>query len=129
MVSFDAKAKINGKEYDALETEFTFDRKVDEKGEPSSHITNLRLRALLKSSEDNALLESAFSEFKPFKGSFIFLKGDEQAMMKELEFENACIIGYKEVFIRQGENPMAVEIIMTAKKVSCGSAVYEADWS
>lgn len=128
-MTFDAKVDVNGKVYDAIECGFSFERKVDEKGAPSSHITNLRLHAMMKSSDATDILESGFSEFKPVKGSFKFLKGDEQAKMKDIEFEEAYVIGYKEEFVRKGETPMCMDVFFTAKKVTCGSAVYEADWS
>lgn len=128
-MTFDVKVTINGTEYDAVACGFGFMRNTDEKGAPSSHITELRVRLKIKATEDTGLLEAAFTESKPLDGKYVSMKGDEQAKMREVEFEHAYIVKYDEDFERGGDMPMTIACELTAKKVSCGNAVYEAVWT
>ena len=128
-MTFDAKATINGKEHDAVACGLGFERSTDEKGAPSSHITKLKVRFKIKATEDTGILEAAFAEHKPLNGKYVCMKGDEQAKMREVEFENAYIVKYDEDFERGGDMPMVISCELTAKKVSCGNAVYEAVWT
>lgn len=127
-MAFEGKVVIEGKEYDAIEADYEFKRDADAKGRPSSHVHGMILSCTVESTESTSLVEAAFDEFKRIKGQFIFKKGDERAKMKDIEFEDATIVNFKEHFKRDDSSPMTISLKMTARKVKCGSAVYEAEW-
>ncbi|EEN83360.1 hypothetical protein POREN0001_0650 [Porphyromonas endodontalis ATCC 35406] len=68
------------------------------------------------------------NQFKPFSGSIIFKKGDEEAKMKELQFENAYIIEFEEGIDIVGENPMSLSVTISAQTIKIGGAQYEENW-
>ena len=127
-MAFDAKVTLEGKDYDALKCGFEVQRDVDQKGRPSSHAYGVRIWGEIESTEDTTLLESICSEYKPINGSLIFKKGDEDAKMKELEFEEGYVIKFKEEFERKDKSPMAIAFTISAKIIKCGNAVHEEEW-
>ena len=68
------------------------------------------------------------SQFKPISGSIIFKKGDEDAKMKELEFENGYVIDYKEDIDIVGSKPMTLGFTVSAQTVKMGGAQFEQNW-
>jgi hypothetical protein len=68
------------------------------------------------------------NQFKPFNGSVVFKKGDEEGMMKELTFENAYIIEFAEGIDIVGTAPMSICITISAQTIKIGGAEYEENW-
>ena len=127
-MTFNSTVTVNGEEQEALKCGFKCERSVDQKGAPSSSIANLRLWFEVVSTDSTAYLESAFAEQKPLKGKLSFQKGNEQSIMKDVEFEEGYIVRFREEYDRQGEATMTTFVEMTARKVACGNAAYEANW-
>ena len=124
-MAFRSTLKLGGKEYDVLTCNYSLRRDVDSKGRPSSNIYGGRISVQVESTEDTTILETMVNQFKPFSGSIIFKKGDEESMMKELTFENAYIIEFSEGINIVGTAPMAINITMSAQTIKIGGAEYE----
>ena len=127
-MAFRSTLKLGGKEYDVLTCSYSLRRDVDSKGRPSSNIYGGRISVQVESTEDTTILETMVNQFKPFNGSIIFKKGDEESMMKELTFENAYIIEFSEGINIVGTAPMAINITMSAQTIKIGGAEYEENW-
>ena len=127
-MAFRSTLKLGGKEYDVLTCSYSLRRDVDSKGRPSSNIYGGRITVQVESTEDTTILETMVNQFKPFSGSIIFKKGDEESMMKELTFENAYIIEFSEGINIVGTAPMAINITMSAQTIKIGGAEYEENW-
>ena len=127
-MAFRSTLKLGGKEYDVLTCSYSLRRDVDSKGRPSSNIYGGRISVQVESTEDTTILETMVNQFKPFSGSIIFKKGDEESMMKELTFENAYIIEFSEGINIVGTAPMAINITMSAQTIKIGGAEYEENW-
>ena len=127
-MAFRSTLKLGGKEYDVLTCNYSLRRDVDSKGRPSSNIYGGRITVQVESTEDTTILETMVNQFKPFSGSIIFKKGDEESMMKELTFENAYIIEFSEGINIVGTAPMAINITMSAQTIKIGGAEYEENW-
>ena len=88
MGSFRASFEFSGKEYDVLFSNFEFSRNTDSKGKPSSNVLGGRVRLIIESTEDTAVVESMLNgQFKPVEGKIVFKKTDEDAKMNEVEFK------------------------------------------
>lgn len=95
-MAFRSTLNLGGKEYDVLDCSYSLKRDVDSKGRPSSNIYGERISVRVESTENTTILETMVNQFKPFNGSIVFKKGDEEGKMKELIFENAYIIEFAE---------------------------------
>jgi hypothetical protein len=127
-MAFRATLKMSGKEFDVLDCNYEFHRDVDSKGRPASNVYGGKIYVHIESTEDTSILESMISQFKPISGSIIFKKGDEDAKMKELEFENGYVIDYKEDIDIVGSKPMTLGFTVSAQTVKMGGAQFEQNW-
>ncbi len=127
-MAFRSTLNLGGKEYDVLDCSYSLKRDVDSKGRPSSSIYGERISVRVESTEDTTILETMVNQFKPFNGSIVFKKGDEEGKMKELIFENAYIIEFAEGIDIVGTAPMSIGITISAQIIKIGGAEYEENW-
>lgn len=127
-MAFRATLNLAGKEFDVLDCDYKLERDVDAKGRPASNIYGGKLRVRVESTEDTSILEQMVNQFKPITGSVIFKKGDEEAKMKELTWENGYIISFEESIDVVGARPMATTFVVSAQVLKIGGAQYEQNW-
>lgn len=127
-MAFDGKFVFEGKEYDLLDSEVKFKREVDGKGRSSSHVKGALIYIKAESTEDTKLIEAATNEYKLIKGKVIWKKGDEDAKMKECEFEDGVIMDFVENFKRDDPEPMSISLRVSPRVLICGGARLEFDW-
>lgn len=127
-MAFRSTLNLGGKEYDVLDCSYSLKRDVDSKGRPSSNIYGGRISVRVESTEDTSILETMVNQFKPFNGSIVFKKGDEEGKMKELTFENAYIIEFAEGIDIVGTAPMSINVTISAQIIKIGGAEYEENW-
>lgn len=68
------------------------------------------------------------SQFKPISGSIVFKKGDEEAKLKELSWENGYIIEFFEDIDIIGNKPMTLTFVVSAQVLKIGGAQFEQNW-
>jgi len=127
-MAFRATLKIAGKEFDVLDCSYKLERDVDSKGRPASNIYGGKVKIHIESTEDTTVLEQMVTQFKPIPGSIIFKKGDEEAKMKELEWENGYIVSFEEDIDIVGSKPMTIRFEVSAQVLKIGNAQFEQNW-
>jgi len=127
-MAFRATLNYGGKEFDVLDCKYSLNRDVDIKGRPSSNIYGGKITVHVESTEDTSILESMVNQFKPNAGSVIFKKGDEEAKMKELEWENGYVINFEEDIDVDGSRPMTITFTVSAQTIKIGGAQFEQNW-
>ena len=127
-MSFRANLSFEGKDYDVIKCHYTIEREVDSKGRPSSNLYGGKIHITVESTTDVSLIDKMATQFKPNSGTITFKKGDEDAKMKELKWENGYIVGYKEGIEIVGEIPMSTEFVISAQKITIGEALFEQNW-
>ena len=127
-MAFRATLNLGGKEFDVLECNYKLERDVDVKGRPASNIYGGRVRVKIESTDDTSILEQMVNQFKPISGSIIFKKGDEEAKMKELIWENGYITSFEEGIEISGSSPMATTFEVSAQILKIGGAEFEQNW-
>ena len=127
-MAFRSTLNLGGKEYDVLDCSYCLQPDVDSEGRPSSNTYGERISVRVESTEDTTILETMVNQFKPFNGSIVFKKGDEEGKMKELIFENAYIIEFAEGIDIVGTAPMSIGITISAQIIKIGGAEYEENW-
>lgn len=127
-MAFRATLNFGGKEFDVLDCSFDFQRDVDSKGRPSSNIYGGKIHLQVESTDDTTILENMINQFKPHAGGITFKKGDEEAKMKELTWENGYITEYHEGIDIIGSTPMTVKFTVSAQVIKIGGAQFEQNW-
>ena len=127
-MAFRATLSFAGKEFDVLDCTYSLKRDVDSKGRPSSNIYGGQIRLHVESTDDTSILENMTNQFKPHSGSIVFKKGDEEAKMKELTWENGYITEFTENIDIVGSQPMTITFVVSAQVIKSGGAQFEQNW-
>jgi hypothetical protein len=101
---------------------------VDPKGRPSSDIYGGTINVEVESTPDTIVLDKMFKQYQPVNGSIVFKKADEDAKMKELVFENAYVVKYKEALDVANDYPMTIRFSISAQVVKMAEATFTQDW-
>lgn len=127
-MAFRATLSLGDKEFDVLDCSYKLNRDVDSKGRPSSNIYGGIVNVHVESTESSLILEQMVSQFKPISGNIVFKKGDEEAKMKELVWENGYIISFEEDIDIVGSRPMSIKFSVSAQVLKVGNAQFEQNW-
>ena len=125
---FNATLKFKGKEFDIRYVDYSIERDVDAKGRPASHLYGGLIRIIIESTEDTTILENMVTQFNPHNGTIEYKKGNEEAVMKELNWEQGYIIKFKETADVEGKKAMVIDFTVSAKILKIGNAVFEQSW-
>lgn len=87
-----------------------------------------QIRLHVESTDDTSILENMTNQFKPHSGSIVFKKGDEEAKMKELTWENGYITEFTENIDIVGSQPMTITFVVSAQVIKIGGAQFEQNW-
>ena len=127
-MSFRAILDIDGTEYRVLHANYSLQRDTDFSGRPSSDVRGGSLHVEIESHDDTSFFEWICDPYTLKSGKITFYKRDEEAAMKELEFEDAYLVSYAESVDAVGDNPMTESLVFSAKKISMGGASHENEW-
>ena len=128
-MSFNAKLKFAGKDgIDVLACDYALRRDVDAKGRPASGVYGGTINLTIESTEDTSIVESMMNQYKPVDGTITFKKTEEDSKMKELSFEKAYVIAFKEGIDVKGAQPMQIDFTISAQKIKIGNAEHQNEW-
>ncbi|WP_299888199.1 type VI secretion system tube protein TssD [uncultured Lacinutrix sp.] len=127
-MSFKAKLKVGGKEYNVLSCNYRLHQETDATGRPSSVTRGGQFEVTVESTADTSLSDWMFNNFERKDGSIVFLKRDTDATAKELKFEEGYAIAYSEEFDHQGKMPMSEKITISAKTLQMGNGEHRNEW-
>ncbi|WP_062061856.1 type VI secretion system tube protein TssD [Aquimarina longa] len=127
-MSFKAKLKVGGKEYNVLNCNYGLHQETDATGRPSSVTRGGMITIELESTADTSLSDWMFNNFEMRDGSIVFLKRDTEATAKELNFTNAYAVKYRENFDASGNNPMTETLTISARQIAMGNGEHINEW-
>lgn len=127
-MAFRTNLKFEGKDFDVLHCNYSFHRDVDLKGRPSSNVYGGSIVIEVESTDDTTIIAQMVNQFKPNSGVITFYKGDEDAKMKELSWENGYVIKYTEALDVVGREPMKIRFEISAQKMKMEGAEVEQRW-
>lgn len=127
-MAFRASLKFEGQEYDVLECNYSFRRDVDLKGRPSSNVYGGNIYVKIESTDDTKIIAQMVNQFKPCAGTITFNKGDEDAKMKEVTWENGYVIKFTEALDVIGREPMEIDFVVSAEKIKVEGAEVDHKW-
>lgn len=127
-MSFKAKLKVGGNEYNVLSCNYGLHQEVDATGRPSSITRGGKIVVTVESTSDTSLSDWMFNNFELRSGSLVFLKRDTEATSKELKFTDAYAVKYVENFDASGNNPMTETITISARQITIGNGEHINEW-
>ena len=128
-MSFKAILKIGSKEFDVIAINYALYREVDGKGRPAGIVTGGTINIGIESTDDTSIIESMVNnQHKPLDGKITFKKSDEDAKMKELEFEKGYVVQYSEAFDTINSKAMMINFTVSAQTIKIGGAEHKNDW-
>ncbi len=127
-MSFKAKLKVAGKEYNVLDCSYQMHQEVDATGRPSSITRGGRVNLTVESTQETDLFEWMCNNFERKDGSVVFYKRDSDATMKELKFKEGYLIKFDEQYNSGNVNPMVVGFTISAKEIAMGNGSHTNDW-
>ena len=127
-MSFKAKLKVGGQEFNVLNCHYGLSQETDATGRPSSVTRGGMITIEVESTSDTSLSDWMFNNFEMRSGSVVFLKRDTEATSKELNFTDAYAVKYTENFDATGKNPMTEKITISAREIAVGNGEHVNEW-
>jgi hypothetical protein len=127
-MSFKAKFKVAGKEYNVLQCSYDLSQEVDATGRPSSITRGGKIKLQVESTADSTLFEWICNSFERKDGSVTFFKRDTDAKMKEIEFKEGYLVAYEEDFKATDTQPMIESFTISARELKVGSGEIKNEW-
>ncbi|WP_025739945.1 type VI secretion system tube protein TssD [Aquimarina pacifica] len=127
-MSFKAKLKVDGNEYNVLFSSYSLSQETDATGRPSSVTRGGMVTIKVESTSDSKLSDWMFNNFEMKSGSIAYLKRDTDATSKELKFTDAYAVKYNETFDSTGKEPMVETITISAREISVKDGVHTNEW-
>ncbi len=127
-MSFKAKLKVGGKEYNVLSCSYELHQETDPTGRPSSITRGGKIKLTVESTADTSLSDWMFNNFERRDGSIVFLKRDTEATAKELKFTEGYMVKYYENFDANNKNPMSESFVISARQISMGNGEHVNEW-
>ncbi|MFD0992980.1 type VI secretion system tube protein TssD [Tenacibaculum geojense] len=127
-MSFKAKLKVGGNEYNVLSCSYELHQETDATGRPSSITRGGKIKLTVESTADTSLSDWMFNNFERRDGSIVFLKRDTEATAKELKFTEGYMVKYLENFDSTGHNPMAESFVISARSIAMGNGEHINEW-
>ena len=128
-MSFLAKLHMDDQEFNILDSEYTFIQNTDAHGKPSAKTKGGKVSMSIESSGSLDFFDWMISPSTMKSGKIIFYRRESEAKMKELVFNDAFCIYFKERFISTGDNPMVIDLEISAKELKMGDSIYQNPWT
>ena len=129
MNSIKATLEILGKTYDVLSYETKFSYKTNKIGCISSPMQGGRIAIKFKSTCDNVMPEAMLkSELRRVDGKISLMETKDNIVKREIEFKNAYIVHYKEVFGKHDEISLITLVTLSAQIISIRGIKFDKCW-
>lgn len=127
-MSFKAKFKVAGKERNILNVNYALKQETDATGRPSTITRGGKIEITVEGTGETDIFEWMTNSFERKDGSIAYLKRDSEATLKEVKFEEAYIVGYKENFDSEGDNPLTETFTISARAIELGTGKHMNEW-
>lgn len=127
-MSFKAKFKVSGSEFNVLDCTYALHQMVDPTGRPSSITRGGQLTVSIESTADTSMFEWMCNNFEQKDGSVVFIKRDSDATLKELKFKKGYVVAFKEDFSSDDTKPLSITFTISAMEISMGSGTHKNEW-
>lgn len=127
-MSFVTTLKIDGKDFDVIACSYTLERDISTSGAPVSGVRGGVIKLKIKSLQDSFFAEWMAKPYLMKSGKIQFWKRDTD-VPRELHFEDAYLVHYKEKFKSTGEAYLVESMAFSARLIIVnGIAIHENIW-
>ncbi|GGH80279.1 hypothetical protein HNQ91_004877 [Filimonas zeae] len=127
-MSFIAKMELEGENSNILYCSFRFTQVTDATGRPSSVPKGGAVMLTVESTGQSDLFDWMISPEQTRSGLITFYRRDTMSKLKTLEFTDAHCIDYQEVYQHDGEFPMQIKLVLSAKELKLNDSTYTNNW-
>lgn len=127
-MSFIAKLKIDGAEMNVLHCGFRFTQLTDTTGRPTAIPQGGNVILQVESSQGTELFDWMISPAQTKNGMITFYRRDTSSKLKTLEFTGAHCVDYYETFDDTGENPMQIQLTISAREIKLNDSEFKNNW-
>lgn len=127
-MSFIAKLKLDGEEMNVLHCGFRFTQITDATGKPTAIPKGGMIDLLLESTGSTDLFDWMISPTQTKNGVITFYRRDTKSKLKTLEFTDAHCVDYYETFDHIGENPMRIQLTVSARELKLNDSEFKNNW-
>ena len=127
-MSFKSKLSVGGKELTILDCSYELFQEIDVTGRPSSVTRGGTIDLTIESTGDSFFFEWMTDNFDRKDGTIMYVKRDTDAKLKELKFEEAYLVRYKEHFNASGTSPLTERFTISAKQITVGNGTIKNEW-
>lgn len=127
-MAFKCRLNFNGKEFNVLNFDISFDRPVDHFRRPSGLVRGCRIGFTIEASENNDFFTWFMSQFTTKDGTFIFFQRDSEQKLRDIEFKRAYIITYNENFSSDSANPYVINMEISCDEIRILQATMDSFW-
>jgi Hemolysin coregulated protein Hcp (TssD) len=121
-MSFKAEFVVGGTKFNVLSFNMTINQMTDQHGVPRDRVRCDSISLVLESSgKDDDISEWATSPKMKKDGEISFFKRDASAVGKTIAFEQAFCVQYSTNFTNDDENPMTIQITLSALLITINS--------
>lgn len=127
-MSFIAKLNIDGEEMNVLHCGFRFTQGTDATGKPVAIPRGGTIQLTVESNAGTDLFDWMVSPTQTKSGHITFFRRDNMSKLKTLEFSDAHCIDYYETFDHVGDNPMQIQLAISAHEVKLNDSEFKNNW-
>ncbi len=127
-MAFNGYLEIDDKQYRMLQWNLHINQQMDANGRPAANPEGGLITVTVESTGEYDFFEWVASPDLAKSGKITFQRRDNTSSLKTFEFKNAYCVDYNEDFCSDGNNPMILRIMISAKEVKCGSAKLSKNW-
>ncbi len=127
-MSFSVKLKVGGEEVNVLNCHYQLKQETDATGRPSSITRGGKITLTVESTGNTQFFEWMCNNFERKDGTIVFVKRDNNATLKELNFKEAYLVEYKENFNSNDENPVTETFTLSSREIALGTGSHVNEW-
>lgn len=127
-MSFIAKLNLDDGEMNVLHCGYRFTQVTDRTGKPSAIPQGGAICLVVESDGSNDLFDWMISATQTKSGIITFFRRDTMSKLKTLEFTDAHCVDYYETFNHLGDNPMQIELTISAREIKLNDSEFKNNW-
>ena len=108
---------MEDEELNVMHCGFRFSRNTDATGKPTSITQGGTISLVIESTGSTNFLWWTISNSEKKSGDITFYRRDTMSKLKILKFKDAFCVGYYETFDHIGENPMQIQLTLSAREI------------
>lgn len=129
MSSFLSKLDMDGEKYTVLKCSYKFKKSVDSTTKPSGEVKGGKIKMIIESRGNMALLEWIIAPEKEKNGTITFFRRDALSRLIQIDFKKAQCISFKEKFNSINGQPMNISFTIVARSLKFNHLEFNNDWT